>query len=93
MPKSDEEQNIKITKLEVIMEQLKKGFDEIKTEFKDFGNKNDIAHKDITDKIDKFIEAADNKYAPKYLVWFLFTTMVGYVIIEVLKWLANNLAK
>ena len=89
MPKADETQNIKITKLEVTMTNLQNGLNEIKSEFKEFEDKNDQSHKDIIERIDKFINSADDKYAPKYLVWFLFTTIAGYVIIEGLKWVAN----
>lgn len=85
MPREDESQNIKITKLEGIMEQLKEGFQEIKAEFKDFGNKNDAAHRDITDKIDKFIDSADAKYAPKSVVWWIFITIGGLAITEIVR--------
>lgn len=89
MTKQNEEQNIKITKLEVIMEQFNKGFDEIKTEFKGFEEKNDRSHKEITEKIDKFILAADEKYAPKALVWWLFVTIGGLALTELFRYVVR----
>lgn len=86
-PKTDETQNIKITKLEGAMTHLEKGLDEIKSNFKEFDEKNDKAHLDITAKIDKFIDAADERYASKevekamwWLIFAVGTAIIGIVV-------------
>jgi len=82
-PKTDESQNIKITKLEVTMINLQNGLDDIKSEFDKFDNKNDEAHKDIMKKIDAFIDTADKKYASKQVEtamwWLIFAVGVSII--------------
>jgi len=85
--KKDADQDTEIGILKQTMINITGGLNDLKKEVEDFVDKNDISHEKILEKIDSFIESADSKYAPKSVVWWIFITIGGLALTELVRFI------
>jgi len=94
--KTDSKQDLLINSLGMEIKHLGEGLGELKSAFKQSCSENTVAHKEILDKIDGFIESADVKYVSRTefkdvksavygFIALVLTAVVGGIMALVLK--------
>lgn len=86
--KEDLQQNLKIQNIEMTILQIGKDFSGLKNEVDQVRKDNLADHKEIIEKIDKFIEQADKRYAPMIAwkaIWWIITGVCGAVLAVIMK--------